>query len=545
MSTLYGPLQLFTAEFFTTALGMPFEVGKTLLQIEYRPRKRFAPVEEVVEKERDWGAEDDEVRLTARVAVVLILQLSNPEEADVYFTDRLAASTGAFVPPPEPVAPDASGYLPDRGSLCPASLTPAHPSYLLKDDPEISRGNGVWGMIRRVRATPSEGIPGLWKGQLVTTIHGMMSNLLQPHVHSALLLLSPGTPDVPLTALPHPAIPLGISVASHLLSHLILSPLEIIRTRLIAMPTSHPSTPSSVSLFRNVVDEEGGFWTTYFHPNLLIPSVLEHTLRPLLTLSIPLLLERKFGISPDISPISYSLCDLSLNLASLLVLLPIETVRRRLQLQSRAPGGGKRIKTVVKVRERDYVGVVEAMWRIVTEETGVRRKRVMTEKDEGGLYAGIRQLYRGVSKIACQMNPTDPAVWHGRDRARHSLWPRPGVCRFGWARFRRRLEGNLMYLTTSHAYLLLSYLFPSYFLPCATSLNLPSISGQTIARSSPRSLSSSSAPFAMNAEASPGSSGLTLDWRRTGGRLISTGIVSARRGLSLWSGLYPRISSPC
>ena len=42
---------------------MPFEVGKTLLQVEYRPRKRFAPVEEDGEEkgQRDWGAQDDEV----------------------------------------------------------------------------------------------------------------------------------------------------------------------------------------------------------------------------------------------------------------------------------------------------------------------------------------------------------------------------------------------------------------------------------------------------------------------------------------------------
>ena len=60
---MYGPLQLFATEYFTTALGMPFEVGKTLLQIEYRPRKRFQPPEEVTEvaQEKDWGAEDDEV----------------------------------------------------------------------------------------------------------------------------------------------------------------------------------------------------------------------------------------------------------------------------------------------------------------------------------------------------------------------------------------------------------------------------------------------------------------------------------------------------
>lgn len=31
--------QLFASEFLTTAMGMPFEVGKTLLQVEYKPRE--------------------------------------------------------------------------------------------------------------------------------------------------------------------------------------------------------------------------------------------------------------------------------------------------------------------------------------------------------------------------------------------------------------------------------------------------------------------------------------------------------------------------
>jgi len=58
------------------------------------------------------------------------------------------------------------------------------------------------------------------------------------------------------------------------------------------------------------------------------------------------------------------------------------------------------MKSVVKLREKDYVGVVEAIWRIVTEETGVRRKRNMTEKEEGGVFSGIRQLYRGFGMAA-------------------------------------------------------------------------------------------------------------------------------------------------
>lgn len=41
-------------------------------------------------------------------------QLNDPEEAEMYFTDRLSAPASSFVPPPEPVETDSSGYLPDR-----------------------------------------------------------------------------------------------------------------------------------------------------------------------------------------------------------------------------------------------------------------------------------------------------------------------------------------------------------------------------------------------------------------------------------------------
>lgn len=77
---------------------MPFEVGKTLLQVEYRPRARYAPPEP--ETKKDWGAEDD--------------SLDNPDDADVYFSDRLEAPNQSYTPP-EPPKADSSGYLSDRG----------------------------------------------------------------------------------------------------------------------------------------------------------------------------------------------------------------------------------------------------------------------------------------------------------------------------------------------------------------------------------------------------------------------------------------------
>lgn len=256
-------------------------------------------------------------------------------------------------------------------------------------------------MIRRVRATASEGLPALWKGQVVATLHGVLSTLLQPRIHSLVFSAVPssGAPlplDFPLTALPHPGVPLVLQVTSHALTQFLLSPLELIKTRLIVSPGSLPSTPSSVTLLRRAIRDEGGFTGLYLAPNVLIPTVLEVVLKPLLSLSIPLVLERQFGISPEISPLTYALAEVALNIGSLLLILPIETVRKRLQLQSRA-SGGKKTRSVVRLRERDYVGVVEAIWRIITEETAAPRKRRMTEKDEGGMFSGICQLYRGVS----------------------------------------------------------------------------------------------------------------------------------------------------
>lgn len=257
-------------------------------------------------------------------------------------------------------------------------------------------------MIRRIRATPSEGLPALWKGQLVSTIHAVLSTVLQPHIHSLVFALAPNVAgngplplDFPLTALPSPGVPLALQVASHAITQFILSPLELVRTRLIVWSSSHPSTPSSATLLRRAIAEEGGILGLYTASNVFLPAVLELTLRPLLTLSIPLVLERWLGLSPDLSPITYSIADLGLNVASLVLILPIETIRKRLQLQSRAPGGGKHYRSVVRLRDRDYVGMVEAIWRIVTEETAAPRKHRMSTKDEGGWFSGVAQLYRG------------------------------------------------------------------------------------------------------------------------------------------------------
>jgi len=57
--SIYAILAMFASEYLTTALGMPFEVGKTLLQVEYKPKPGVddGPEVEGVDFEAEGGDE--------------------------------------------------------------------------------------------------------------------------------------------------------------------------------------------------------------------------------------------------------------------------------------------------------------------------------------------------------------------------------------------------------------------------------------------------------------------------------------------------------
>jgi fusion and transport protein UGO1 len=212
---------------------------------------------------------------------------------------------------------------------------------------------------------------------LFTTSHSSLR-------HSPPTLLSSPTPL--LTLLPY--------IASHSLAGFLLSPLDLLNTRLIvqAAPSRRRGNPIKtysanplVSLPK-IAREEGGWWSTYFHPTVFWPTIWDLTLRSLVSLATPILIEQTFHVSLVNSPMSYRTLEAVLNIAGLLITLPIETARRRMQVQSRSPTSREGFKTCVDVRGRPYVGLVECIWRIATEEDG---------GSSGGRFGGVKQLYRG------------------------------------------------------------------------------------------------------------------------------------------------------
>lgn len=284
-------------------------------------------------------------------------------------------------------------------------------------------------------------------GTFTSFLYDLLASGIQPIVSAFIsaTFIRNSLSTLPLPYVPHPRRTLALLVSSHLVTHLILSPVDLIRTRLIVQSTlsRHRKYSGPWDALKKIRAEEGGWSTMYGHPHLIFPALLDLTIRPFLNLASPLLIERFIRVEPTSSPVSYAFAELCINTASLLLSLPFETVRRRLQIQRRAskgrgllssssssPGGGsaapstptkksatgassaasssssagggpstftsmlrsgaglsssssgtgagtssvglgptRGLRSCVETRPRPYTGVVEAIYRILTEET--------------------------------------------------------------------------------------------------------------------------------------------------------------------------------
>ncbi|GAA6039613.1 hypothetical protein JCM8097_002213 [Rhodosporidiobolus ruineniae] len=396
--------------FAGVAMVQPFEVGKTLAQVQWVPKDGLEPFigYDVAELEEESVEIEDEA------------------EAEAYFEDLQNVAQPSFKPPtqlpPRPTSP--SGYLTRSGVGDEALGT--KPEWIM---PIVVQG-GVWDMIKAVGRWKGEGWASLWKGQLTSCVLDGLSTAIQPFVLSALsaAFLPASFSSLPLIYSPRPGPLLVLSTISHTLTTILVSPLDLVRTRLIVQSAQpqHRKYENPVNAVMTIVEEEGGLWNTYFHANLFFPALLEGILRPLIHLSTPLIISRYLHLEPSSSPLTFGLAELLLSTAGLLVTIPIETVRKRLQIQSRAAfvragragGVGRPWRTCVETRPVPYAGIVEAVYRILTEETGKipRRRRgrrrssaaapgtpgpVVDDEREDlvtaglGASGGLRQLYRG------------------------------------------------------------------------------------------------------------------------------------------------------
>ncbi|KAF8446242.1 mitochondrial carrier domain-containing protein [Boletus edulis BED1] len=368
-------------QYSSTAMAMPLEVGKLLLQIQWVPK------DALTQEPEDEAEEEAE-----------ILSLATNEE-DSYFVE----------PGTVPTHRPAPKLVDDRGYMIRTSVMEdgTRPEYIIS----VGSASTSWGMIKRLINFHGEGWLSLWKGLLTSCIHDVAFANLQPLVDSVLhsLFLSSQSGFYR----PSPLLP----VASHVLTGFLLSPLDLIRTRLIAQSSMprYKTYGGPIHALSDILANEGGLRGIYLHPHLLIPTVLETGLRTFMHIALPAVIAPRLWLGPhvaaDTHPVAWAFAEVLAGCACLLVTLPIETVRRRLQIQTR--GTAKPLRACVETRPVPYNGIVDTMWHILTEERSdlpiqrprrrrtVEKEKRQEEAEVGGgerwlRRTGVGQLYRGL-----------------------------------------------------------------------------------------------------------------------------------------------------
>lgn len=237
---------------------------------------------------------------------------------------------------------------------------------------ELKSSSSLLAVLSSLWAT--EGSWGIWKGTNCSYIHSILLSTITSFTRSflsALLALpDPGLSfqlsstftyagGLDVLSSPSPLTSLAVAVSAAGIAGIVLAPLDIVRTKLILTPSTHP--PRSILLTLSTLPS----WTIPFS---IAPVAFLHAALPtLLSASTPLFLRSKLGVDPLLTPNLFALTTFVGQGIELGLRLPIETVLRRGQMQVVGQSSGSRdMKTVVEVGQ--YKGLIGTMHSIVYEE---------------------------------------------------------------------------------------------------------------------------------------------------------------------------------
>ena len=211
-------------------------------------------------------------------------------------------------------------------------------------------------------------------GLLTSCVNGVLSSTLHPIVQN--ILQSTFTPS------PSKSSSILLLVASHLLTGPIPSPLDPVRTRLIPVILAKVLVLLR-SVGRALADSPRRRGAERYlppptplnpsHSGYRSPTTRVLTLPPYIATSV-------LGLHGNIdsSPFAWAVAELVGTCAGLIIVMPFETIRRRLQVQAR--GIAKPTKPSVEPRPLPYNRVVDAFRRIASAKStaGTRRYPIVS-----------------------------------------------------------------------------------------------------------------------------------------------------------------------
>ncbi|KAK3402511.1 mitochondrial carrier domain-containing protein [Sordaria brevicollis] len=430
MSTVKEVLDELLWKYMSVFMAQPFEVAKTIMQV--RAQDDLGGLEALaMEQAKQKAASSQKIRMYDEDTPSPYDSDSDQDEMASFFTAKVpqrpgspsqSRSGGRGPRDPSPGASSSTGRTPSK-QVPEHQLTMRTPNSVLEVIAQLWQKEGAWGV---------------WKGNNATFIYSVLQSLLENWSRSLLSALF-NVPDLGVRgdldrlvdiASPYPWASLFVAGAAAAITGLILSPLDLVRTRLVLTSVSRGSR-RTLSTLRSL--------PSYLCPAaLFIPTVLHSLIHPFFMLSTPLVLRSRFMIDREVSPVAFSIAKFCSSTVALFIKLPLETVLRRGQaavlsspqyvaaLEPKTPtvtksrsraaadreeaaAGQQQMETIVPLGR--YNGLFGTMYAIVNEEgshaapmTGAAKRKAAAAKKKGDMSVpqvvyrrgqGLDGLWRG------------------------------------------------------------------------------------------------------------------------------------------------------
>jgi len=264
-------------------------------------------------------------------------------------------------------------------------------------------GSSVWKPIHQIIECENEGWTSLLKGSFTSWLYNVSYTLSQPFLEELLNDIFDIYEDMdPKT-----------NILSHVIIGVALSPLELVRTRLIIQSTATPVKKyrGAFHCMQTIVNEEGGMRGLYA-PRYVIPAFIYHSLAPALRIISSHILNDYLLLTPFYNPVLYPLVNTLLLAAEVAIITPLEMARKRIQCQIKKPSSRQqqlmlinsglnepvKFETAVEVSSIPYTGILNVIKRVILEEGNDydddTKGNAFTQ-----LWYGTKSLYRGFWQI--------------------------------------------------------------------------------------------------------------------------------------------------
>ncbi|KAI8832419.1 hypothetical protein BJ741DRAFT_288112 [Chytriomyces cf. hyalinus JEL632] len=235
-----------------------------------------------------------------------------------------------------------------------------------------SLGSDVWRNIRTLSKSPCLGTLGLVKGHFTTFLLQTLSNAAQPFFEESLNDAFEVFDDT------HPVT----NLLSHVLISTVLSPLELIRTRLIAQSVLELRYYGPFHAAAAIAATEGPYqFGALYAPQHVYATIICKAVSSLLKSLSHSIIKYDLGLSREYNPILHTSAVLVFLAGEVFVSTPLELARKRLQVQSLKPSRKRKagdaiipfVGCVGMNNVRRYESFFEVIQRVIVEEAATSK----------------------------------------------------------------------------------------------------------------------------------------------------------------------------